>query len=240
MILFLLYNVIMCLCNRTSRSPRRSRSTIENPSYSPERPTSRSADRLNSGRPESCSHTGRNVQSPKRSISITGGPAKALSVSKRRPQSSDAGRSRSLPRAVPLSPVHSQDSSPEACGRPQKPLPGARSVADITQVNGDIDGSCDAERWEDLAASEPSLLDPHNTKSRKKHPNEVQCHQESPASNGVASAPSSGTLAHDTQRLQSWHDSSNEQPRETCLEDNLAKKKSIKSSLKNMFTFKKR
>ncbi|XP_018022194.1 uncharacterized protein LOC108678323 isoform X2 [Hyalella azteca] len=202
--------------SRASRSPRRSESTAESPTYRPERLTSRSADRVTHESPECTIPSSK--PSPKRSSSMAGGPAKQLVVSKRRPQSSEAGRSRSLPRAAPLNPDNEDPPTKQKKSkRPARPLPTARSVADMTKTPDESQGVS----WDEFAASEPSLLD-------KCGKNEIF---------DVKEAQSVDESEHDspgveTERLPNRQDASHE--------DGVVKKKSIKTSLKNMFTFKKR
>ena len=181
---------------RVSRSPRRSRSTHNvSPTCSPE-PVSPAAE----GSSDAASRA-QGTTSPKRSQSSVGG-AKGLSAHKRRSKTANASRSSSLPRAPPLSPQHSLD-EPRANKRPQKPLPTARSVADMT-------AACDEEGEDGCchAASSPMLA-------------EVASWDSQPLG---GSASEANILDSSAQSAEEQHN----------------KKKSLKSSIKNMFTFKKR
>ena len=187
----------MLFCSRVSRSPRRSRSTHNvSPTCSPE-PVSPAAE----GSSDAASRA-QGTTSPKRSQSSVGG-AKGLSAHKRRSKTANASRSSSLPRAPPLSPQHSLD-EPRTNKRPQKPLPTARSVADMTAAcdeEGEEDGCCHA-------ASSPMLA-------------EVASWDSQPLG---GSASEANILDSSAQSAEEQHN----------------KKKSLKSSIKNMFTFKKR
>lgn len=209
---------------RVSRSPRRTQSTVQDsPPYSP-----RNSPELTPTSPERPSIR----TSPKRSISIAGGAAKTLVTTRRRPQSSDTNRSRSLPRAAPPTPEH--DASDD-----RTHLVSAKSVADVMR---DLDEKeLEMQIWQDLVVSEPSLLDAHTKKRNQtntlKHQfAEEQEHEEiSSNKQPIGSAHSISNIAQDSQRLQTWPDQ-----QDPVQDDGTAKKKSIKSSLKNMFTFKKR
>ena len=105
-----------------------------------------------------------------------------------------------------------------------RPLAPARSVTDVTSS---ISPSQDIQRWEDLAASEPSLIDPR------------QHSINSPQESEMRTTPSSHSIhnINNTQKLEnpSWTDSSSIHDDQNCK-----KKSSIRTSIKNMFTFKKR
>ena len=122
-------------------------------------------------------------------------------------------------------------------------LSSARSVADMSQENQDCDNDTKAQgepqqqTWEEIASSEPSLLDTQTIRRKAatiQHQLSDEQEREASKSN-ISGAHSTTNLTQDGQRLQTWMDS-----HDGVTDEGTAKKKSIKSSLKNMFTFKKR
>ncbi|XP_071513827.1 uncharacterized protein [Panulirus ornatus] len=241
--------------HRTGRSPRRSSSSIGSPPVSPSSPTY-SPDRPSLGcsperrqRSPSCSHS---IGSPQRSHSNATQPSC-------RPRSVFLdNRSSSLPRGSASSSSGSRESAsspnnelPRIRSRSEsvasrRPLPShthhpaqslvtqdvprslapAHSVVDVTVHSSP---SHESGRWEDLAASEPSLNDPrpsHNITNDATRP--LTTHALTSA-HSVHSVDGQQKLT-----TPAWTESS-------LPDDPRSKKKSsIRTSLKNMFTFKKR
>ena len=105
-------------------------------------------------------------------------------------------------------------------------IAAARSVSD---VHTSISPAHDFQKWEELAASEPSLLEPRQPASGGSTIHE-----------GIRTIPSSHSIhsVSGSQKIEppsSWTDSSSIHD-----EHSSKKKSSIRTSIKNMFTFKKR
>ncbi|XP_045598639.1 uncharacterized protein [Procambarus clarkii] len=238
---------------RTGRSPRRSSSSIGSPPLSPSSPTY-SPDRTSLGcsperqeRSPSCSQS---ITSPQRSHSSATQPSC-------RPRSVFLDtRSSSLPRGSASSSSGSQESAfspsseiPRVRSRSEsvasrRPLPShthhtaqtlvtqeaprslapAHSVVDVTVHSSP---SHESGHWEDLAASEPSLNDPR--------PVHISNDANRPLASHTLTSAHSVHNVDGQQKLTTptWTESSHsEDPRSK-------KKSSIRTSLKNMFTFKK-
>ncbi|XP_042238039.1 uncharacterized protein LOC121876741 isoform X2 [Homarus americanus] len=247
-------NTSAYLSKRPGRSPRRSCSSIGSPPVSPSSPTY-SPDRTSLGcSPERQHHSpscSQSIGSPQRSHSSATQPSC-------RPRSVFLDtRSSSLPRGSASSSSGSRESAPSpsnefprirsrsesvASRRPlpshthhlaqtlvtqdgPRPLVPAHSVVDVTVHSSP---SHESGHWEDLAASEPSLNDPrptHNISSDTSRP--LTTHALTSA-HSVHNVDGQQKLSTPT-----WTESSHpDDPRGK-------KKSSIRTSLKNMFTFKK-
>ncbi|XP_042875090.1 uncharacterized protein LOC122255220 [Penaeus japonicus] len=240
--------------HRPGRSPRRSSSSIGSPPISPGSPAY-SPDRVSLGcsphrSPEDRrrspgssaslatpqrSHSiatqppcrPRSVFLDNRSSSLPRGSASSSSGSRGSASSpsSDAPRTRSRSESVasrrPLPPTHTHTPLQSLVSQEgPRTLAPAHSVVDVT---ASLSPSRDA-RWEDLAASEPSLLDPRPSKDASRTP-----------ANSSLSAAHSVVSVDGQQKVSTpvWTESSHsDDPRSK-------KKSSIRTSLKNMFTFKK-
>ncbi|ROT77148.1 hypothetical protein C7M84_004229, partial [Penaeus vannamei] len=241
--------------HRPGRSPRRSSSSIGSPPVSPGSPAY-SPDRVSLGcsphrSPEDRrrspgsstslatpqrSHSiatqpscrPRSVFLDNRSSSLPRGSASSSSGSRgsAASPSSDAPRTRSRSESVasrrPLPSTHTHTPLQSLVTQEgPRPLAPAHSVVDVT---ASLSPSRDA-RWEELAASEPSLLDPRPSQEASRAP-----------ANSSLSAAHSVASVDGQQKVSTpvWTESSHsDDPRSK-------KKSSIRTSLKNMFTFKKR
>ncbi|XP_037800878.1 uncharacterized protein LOC119595786 [Penaeus monodon] len=240
--------------HRPGRSPRRSSSSIGSPPVSPGSPAY-SPDRVSLGcsphrSPEDRrrfpgsstslatpqrSHSiatqpscrPRSVFLDNRSSSLPRGSASSSSGSRgsAASPSSDAPRTRSRSESVasrrPLPPTHTHTPLQSLVTQEgPRTLAPAHSVVDVTAAHSP---SRDA-RWEELAASEPSLLDSRPSQETSRTP-----------ANSSLSAAHSVASVDGQQKVSTpvWTESSHsDDPRGK-------KKSSIRTSLKNMFTFKK-
>ncbi|XP_069949902.1 uncharacterized protein [Cherax quadricarinatus] len=242
--------------HRAGRSPRRSSSSIGSPPISPSSPTY-SPERMSlvcsperAQRSASCAQTitspqrshssatqpschprsvfldGRSSSLPRGSASSSSGSQESASS----PPSNDLPRARSRSESVasrrPLSHIHHTSQSLVASDAPRS-MASAHSVVDVTVHSSP---SRESGRWDDLAASEPTLNEPRPAHITNDANRPLTTHT-------LASAHSVHNVDGGQKKLQpsTW----TEAPHSNDHRSGGKKKSSIRTSIKNMFTFKK-
>ncbi|XP_068248023.1 uncharacterized protein [Palaemon carinicauda] len=241
--------------HRTSRSPRRSSSSIGSPPFSPSSPTyspdqtslSCSPNQSPDGRHRTQSVTSpqrshssatqpscrpRSVFLDTRSSSLPRGSASSSSGSRGSANSpnSDVSRIRSRSESVASRrPLPSHNHHPAQSLVVQDAPRGLAPSQSVVDVTAHSSPSHDSGRWEDMAASEPSLSDP-----RPAHKNSND--------NVTSLSPHTLTSAHSVHNIDGQQKISSPAWTESSHSDDPRgkKKSSLRNSLKNMFTFKKR